>query len=134
MQFYLVDETPSPVFAGLQRTHDGMLGAMKMLGGVLVLRGVAASHVPALHAQPQMDPGVAHLQALFGALGVRRYFVNMALMLASVHRALLKRNPAHTLAVAVPGFLSGFGCFRLPVGSGVALSLGALLFVRPFFI
>ena len=55
-----------------------MLGAMEMLGGVLVFRGVAAADVAALHAQAEMHPGVAHLQALFAALGVWRYFVNVA--------------------------------------------------------
>ena len=54
-----------------------MLGAMEMFGGVLVFRGVAAADVAAFHAQAKMHPGVAHFQALFAALGVRRYFVNV---------------------------------------------------------
>ena len=54
-----------------------MLGAMKMFGGVLVLGGVTAPHMPALHAQAQVHPGIAHLQALFATLCVRGYFVNV---------------------------------------------------------
>jgi hypothetical protein len=41
---------------------------MKMLRGVFVLGTVAATHVPALQAQSQMHPGVAHFQTLFAAL------------------------------------------------------------------
>jgi hypothetical protein len=42
-----------------------MRGVMKMLGRVFVLRRIAATHVPAYHAQAQVNPGVAHLHALF---------------------------------------------------------------------
>jgi hypothetical protein len=41
---------------------------MKVLGGVLVLRGVAASHMPAVKTFAQMDPGIAKLEALLAAL------------------------------------------------------------------
>ena len=54
-----------------------MLGAVEMLGGVLVFGRVAAADVSAFHAQAEMHPGVAHFQALFAALGVRRNFVNV---------------------------------------------------------
>jgi hypothetical protein len=85
VEFDVVDEAPTPVFTGFERTHDGMLGAMEVLGGVLVFGGVAASDVAALHAQTKMHPGVAHFQALFAALGVWRNFVNVAQMRASAH-------------------------------------------------
>lgn len=39
--------------------------AVKMFGGVLILRRVAASCVPADHAHPQMYPGVAGFDAVF---------------------------------------------------------------------
>jgi hypothetical protein len=42
-----------------------MLNLMEMLGGVLVLRRIAASHVPASQAKPQVDPFVAHFHAFF---------------------------------------------------------------------
>jgi hypothetical protein len=44
---------------------------------VLIFGGVAATDVAALHAQAEVHPGVAHFQALFATLGVRRYFVNV---------------------------------------------------------
>jgi hypothetical protein len=77
VEFDVVDVTPTPVFAGFERTHDGMLGAVEVLGGVLVFGGVAASDVAALHAQAEMHPGIAHFQALFATLGVWRYFVDV---------------------------------------------------------
>ena len=85
IDFYFVDEAPAPVFAGFKRAHDGVLGAMEMLGGVLVFGGIAAADVAALHAQPEMHPGVTHFQTLFAALGVWRHFVNVAQMRASAH-------------------------------------------------
>jgi hypothetical protein len=78
IEFDFVNEAPAPVFGGFERTHDGVLGAVEMLGGVLVFGGVAAAHVAALHAQAEMNPSVTHFQALFAALGVRRDFVNVA--------------------------------------------------------
>jgi hypothetical protein len=72
-----VNEAPAPVFAGLEGAHDGVLSAVEMLGGVFVFGGVAAADVSAFHAQAEMYPGIAHFQALFAALGVRRYFVNV---------------------------------------------------------
>ncbi len=36
----------------------------KVLGGVLVFRGIAATHMTAGQAKPQVDPGVADLDAI----------------------------------------------------------------------
>lgn len=41
---------------------------VEVLGGMLILRRVAASDVPALQAQPQVNPGIAHFQTLFTTL------------------------------------------------------------------
>jgi hypothetical protein len=50
-----------------------MSGSVKMFGGVFVLRRIATSHVAALQAHSQMDPGIAHLDAfvanVLGGLG-----------------------------------------------------------------
>jgi hypothetical protein len=48
-----------------------MVDRMKMLGGVLVLRRIAAADFAARQAQAQVHPFVADLQALFAAFGVR---------------------------------------------------------------
>jgi hypothetical protein len=42
-----------------------------MLGGVFVLRRIATTHVSATQAEPQVNPGVAHLQAFFTTLALR---------------------------------------------------------------
>jgi hypothetical protein len=47
-----------------------MARGMKVFGGVLALRLVAAAHVPAGDTQAQVDPTIAGLQALFAAIGV----------------------------------------------------------------
>ena len=41
---------------------------MEMLGGVLVLGGIAAADMAAGQAQAQMDPGIASFKALFAAI------------------------------------------------------------------
>ena len=80
-----------------------MLGAVEMLGGVLVFGGITAADVAALHAQPEMYPGVAHFQALFAALGVWRHFVNVAQM----------RAIAHDLPTPIPKFPAGIVNMRI---------------------
>jgi hypothetical protein len=41
---------------------------MKVLGGVLILGGITAADVTANQTFPQVDPGIAHLEALLAAL------------------------------------------------------------------
>ena len=64
-RLHLVDIAPHPGFAGLNRAHQRMPDRMKVLRGVLVLRRIAAAHVPADQAHAKMYPAVAHLHALF---------------------------------------------------------------------
>ena len=65
----LINITPSPVLARLERPHDRMPGGMEMLGGMPVLRGITAAHMPAGKTKPKMDPGIAHFQAFLAAFG-----------------------------------------------------------------
>jgi hypothetical protein len=51
-----------------------MFGSMKMLGGMLVLGGIAAPDVAADQAHPQMDPRVTHLQTFLAAICARLHF------------------------------------------------------------
>jgi hypothetical protein len=75
---HLVHIAPHPIFPGLEGLNNGMLGGMKMFGGVFVLGGIAATDVPALAAKPQVDPAVTHLEALFAALGMWLNFLDMS--------------------------------------------------------
>jgi hypothetical protein len=59
IKHHLVDIAPSPILTRLKRLHNRMLGPVKVLGRVLILRRVAATDVTARHAHPQMDPVVA---------------------------------------------------------------------------
>jgi hypothetical protein len=45
------------------------MDGLKMLRGVSIFRTVAASHVAAYEAHPQMDPRIAKLYAFFATLG-----------------------------------------------------------------
>jgi hypothetical protein len=47
-----------------------MLGPAKVLGGVLVLGGIATSHVPAFRTQAQLDPGVTGLNTVFADVDI----------------------------------------------------------------
>jgi hypothetical protein len=67
------------------RLDDRMLRGMNMLGRVLVLRRIAAADVSTGHAQSQVDPIVAHLEALFATLGMRLHISNLAGVFAVFH-------------------------------------------------
>jgi hypothetical protein len=47
-----------------------------MLSCVLADGRVTAANVPALLAQPQMDPGLANLQAFLTSVGTRLYWLD----------------------------------------------------------
>jgi hypothetical protein len=79
---HFVDIAPDPVFSGLDRTDQGMAALVKMLGGVFILRRIAATDVPAYHAHAQMDPGVAHFHALFTDVSVSGRELDLIQMLA----------------------------------------------------
>jgi hypothetical protein len=63
-----------------------MGGLVKMLGGVLVLRGIAAAHVTALEAKPQVDPGIAHFQTFFATFSTGSDFAYLLDVLAGCSR------------------------------------------------
>src|SRR2546428_12832547 len=69
----LVDVAPDPVFAGLVRPDQRVLGSVEVLRGMPVLRLVAAADMAAAQAQPPVDPGVARLHALLATIGGWRH-------------------------------------------------------------
>src|SRR5690349_12038374 len=87
-----------------------MVYGMKVLGGVLVLGRITAADVAAGHAEPQMNPGIAHLQAFLAAAGVR------------LHRAHLVHVGAfgHSRPPCPPSRDSGFRTrFSLDVNASI---------------
>ena len=71
----LVGVTPSPVLARLERSNNGVMSLSKMLRRMLVFRVVAAADMTAGLAEAQVDPRVAHLQALLAPGGVWRHIM-----------------------------------------------------------
>jgi hypothetical protein len=71
IQFEFVDVTPAPILPGLNRSHDGMLARMEVLGSMLIFGRIATADVPATQAQAKVHPPVAHLQTLFTTSGMR---------------------------------------------------------------
>src|SRR6267143_6893119 len=83
----LVNVAPAPALPRLERGDDRMPGFLEMLGGVLVLRIVAAADVPARPAQAQMHPGVSRREAFLAAVGVgRSCLYGFQMRAASGHR------------------------------------------------
>jgi hypothetical protein len=72
LDLHFIDVTPAPVFSRLKGFYDRMMLGVKMLCGVFVFRTIAAADVAAGKAQAQVDPVVAHFQALFAAVGAGR--------------------------------------------------------------
>ncbi len=72
---------------------------MEMFRRVLILRGIATAHVTALHAEPEVDPLIAHFQAF---LASPRVGVNVMYLLSV--RALLHVGGPVSVALAVNVF------------------------------
>jgi hypothetical protein len=88
IQFNLIDIAPAPVFAGLERPDDRVIGAVEVLPRMLVFGGIATTHVPAFQAQTQVDPDISHLQTLLAALrGAWRNAPNVIQMHTRDHKA-----------------------------------------------
>jgi hypothetical protein len=77
IEFHLVDIAPAPILSRLKGPHDGVLGGVKVFGGVPVLGRIAATHVAARHAQAEVDPSIPHLEALGATVGLRLHFTNL---------------------------------------------------------
>ena len=94
--------TIRPRLSRLERLDNRMLRVVEVFGRVLVFRRVAAAHVPADHADTQVNPLVAQRHALGadvfarlldgrGLVGVAA-LVGLALGLAEFHRFVLSRT------------------------------------------
>ena len=68
MECCIVSVAVDPPLAFGHIQDERVSGGMMVLGGVLVLRAVAAPHLPADQAHPQVDPGIARIEALLADL------------------------------------------------------------------
>ena len=90
-----VDIAPNPGLARLDRSNQRVLGAVKVFGRVLVLRGIAAANVSTLQAQAQMDPGISDFYAVFTNVFVRAGeldLIEMRAMHEILHRMCLRTS------------------------------------------
>jgi hypothetical protein len=62
-----------------------MFYGVEMLRRVLVLRGIAATYMPADEAEPEVDPRVSHFQALLATAAVGLYISDLLQMLTLFH-------------------------------------------------
>ena len=60
---------PSPIFPQLERLDYRVPGCAEVLPGMLILRVIATTYVPAGQALAQVYPSVSRPQALLTALG-----------------------------------------------------------------
>lgn len=65
-----------------------MLAAMEVLGSVLVLGRIAATHVAAFQAKPQMDPCISGFDAVFTDMLVCAFEFDLIEMSAFSHNIL----------------------------------------------
>ncbi len=67
----LIDITPPPMFARLVPGNDRVLRLMEVFCRMFVLGTVATADMTAGQARAEMDPAIAHLQALLATIGRR---------------------------------------------------------------
>jgi hypothetical protein len=72
IELALFDIAPAPVLARLERFHYRVTGEPEVSSGVVVLRAVAATHVPANHAETQVHPRLPDPKAVFAPIGAGR--------------------------------------------------------------
>jgi hypothetical protein len=77
LQINLIDVAPLPVLPALCGLNQRMLRSVEMRTRMTVRRRVAAAHMPALQAHPQMHPRIAALQTLLASLRLRLYLLQV---------------------------------------------------------
>src|SRR5216683_3770927 len=82
VQLHLIHKAPSPRLTRLNRPHDRVLRLMEVLRRMFTGRRIAAPHMPADHAHPQMNPPASNLQTLLAPRRRRFYIANLTQMSA----------------------------------------------------
>lgn len=77
LEKHLINVAPTPILTPLERLDDRVLGRMEVLGRVFILRTVATPNMAADHAEPEMHPVIADLQAFFTTSCTRGNLLNL---------------------------------------------------------
>jgi hypothetical protein len=85
IKLHFIYITPAPVFAWLDGLDDRVLGGVEVFRRVLVLGGITATDMATRHAEPQMNPSVAHFQALPTNTNVRFHVFDLIQVRAFLH-------------------------------------------------
>src|SRR5260370_20187491 len=88
LEHELVDVTPTPVFTRLEGLDNGVVGRVKMLGGMLILRIVTATDMPAFETEAQVNPAISNFQTILTAIGARCDFLYLIKMRTSLCHVL----------------------------------------------
>src|SRR5215213_47821 len=96
---HFVDIAPAPAFRRIVAFDHGMAGGVKVRGGVLVRRIVAAADMTAGAADSQMQPLASAFQALLAAERARRDRLNAGDMAAALFRH--RFTPLVSLRIAI---------------------------------
>ena len=64
LEHYLVDVTPTPVLPWLEGLDNGVVRRVKVFGGVLILRVIAAANMPAFETEAQVYPRIPDSQTI----------------------------------------------------------------------
>src|SRR5215831_686875 len=83
----LIDIAPAPALGRIVTLDDRVPGAVKVLGRVLLRRGIATTDMPAAAAKAQVNPGRAGLETFLAAEGARGHLPDRAQMRAVAHHA-----------------------------------------------
>ena len=92
----LVDVAPGPFLTRLEGLNDRMGGRVEMLGGVRILRSVAATDMSTAQTQAQVHPAITHFQAILAPSRAWRdvtYLVEMMTLLCHVFVPSLINSP-----------------------------------------
>jgi hypothetical protein len=73
----LIHVAKDPVFTGFEGLHQRVFGGVKVLGRMLILARVAATHVAAHEALPEVHPGIADSQAILATLSRGLHVVDL---------------------------------------------------------
>src|SRR5579883_1943934 len=81
----LVEVTPAPVFTRLKGFDDWVPHCLKVFGGMLVLRRIAATNMAAGQAKTKMNPRIAGCKAFLAPISARCDRLNLVAVVTGWH-------------------------------------------------